>query len=71
MNENFNPYSKFLILYIDDVLIFSSNIKQHFSHLSIFRNIVKQNGLVVSKSKINLFQIKDRFFFCQNIHQEQ
>lgn len=39
MNEIFNPYSKFLIGYIDDVIIFSSNIKQHFRHLFI----VKQN----------------------------
>lgn len=39
MNEIFNPYSKFLIGYIDDVIILSSNIKRHFRHLSI----VKQN----------------------------
>ncbi|RDX97412.1 hypothetical protein CR513_19821, partial [Mucuna pruriens] len=30
MNDIFNPYSKFTIVYIDDVLIFSQTIDQHF-----------------------------------------
>ncbi|RDX80013.1 hypothetical protein CR513_39485, partial [Mucuna pruriens] len=30
MNDIFNPYSKFSIVYIDDVLIFSQTINQHF-----------------------------------------
>jgi len=58
MNEIFNPYSKFVIVYIDDVLIFSQTIDQHFKHLYTFINIIKQNGLVVSQTKINLFQTK-------------
>ena len=58
MNDIFNPYSKFFIVYIDDVLIFSQNTDQHFKHLQTFIHIVKQNGLAVSKSKINLFQTK-------------
>ena len=61
MNENFNPYSKFFIVYIDDVLIFSPNIDQHFKHLETFIHLIKTNGLVVSKSKISLFQTKIRF----------
>jgi len=46
---------------IDDVLIFSQSIDQHFKHVNTFINIIQQNGLVVSKSKINLFQTKIRF----------
>ena len=57
MNDIFNPYSKFVIIYIDDFLVFSQNIDQHFKHLQTFIHIIKQNGLTVSKSKINLFQI--------------
>ena len=33
MKDIFNTYSKFVIVYIDDVLIFSQNIDQHFKHL--------------------------------------
>ena len=58
MNDIFNPYSKFIIVYIDDVLIFSQNIDQHFKHIQTFINIIRQNGLAVSKSKINLFQTR-------------
>ena len=61
MNDIFNSYSKFVIFYIDNVLIFSQNIDQHFKHLQTFIHIIKQNGLTVSKSKINLFQTRIRF----------
>jgi len=58
MNDIFNPYSKFAIVYIDDVLIFSQTIDQHFKHLHTFINIIKQNDLAVFQTKINLFQTK-------------
>ena len=61
MNDIFNPYTNFPIVYIDDVLIFSNSIEHHFKHLNIFQNIVKENGLVVSAPKIKLFQTKIRF----------
>ena len=51
MNDIFNPFQDFSIVYIDDVLIFSQNIDQHFEHLQTFFAIVKRNGLVVSKLK--------------------
>ena len=68
MNDIFNPYSKFVIVYNDDVLIFSQTIDQHFKHLHTFINIIKQNGLPVSQTKINLFQTKIGFL-GHNIHQ--
>ena len=49
------------IVYIDDVLIFSKPIDYHWKHLDIFVKVIKQNGLVVSATKINLFQDKIRF----------
>ncbi|KAK6150679.1 hypothetical protein DH2020_015611 [Rehmannia glutinosa] len=61
MNEIFNDYSKLCIVYIDDVLIFLNFLEEHFKHLKTFLYIVKQNGLVVSKSKMSLFQTKIRF----------
>ena len=61
MNEIFNEYTRFSIVYIDDVLIFSNSIEEHFKHLKIFQKIVRDNGLVISATKIKLFQTKIRF----------
>ena len=61
MNEIFNEYTRFSIVYIDDVLIFSNSIEEHFKHLKIFQKIVRDNGLVISATKIKLFQTNIRF----------
>ena len=61
MNDIFNTYTRFSIVYIDDVLIFSNSIEKHFQHLKIFQKLVRENGLVISASKIKLFQTKIRF----------
>ena len=68
MNDIFNPYSNFCIVYIDDVLVFSESIDQHLKHLRIFKDVIKKNGLVVSAPKMKLFQTKVRFL-GHNIHQ--
>jgi hypothetical protein len=68
MNKIFNPFSKFCIVYIDDVLIFSKSIEEHWKHLNSFLNIIKHNGLVVSSLKIKLFQTKI-LFLGYNIYQ--
>jgi hypothetical protein len=61
MNDIFNPFSHFTIVYIDDVMIFSKSIEEHWKHLNAFLETIKHNGLVVSASKIKLFQTKIRF----------
>ena len=61
MNDILNPYSSFTIVYIDDVLVFSKSIDEHFKHLNTFLHVVKKNGLVVSSTKMKLFQTKIRF----------
>jgi len=68
MNDIFNAHSKFCTVYIDDVLIFSHSIDQHFKHLHKFFHTAKQNSLVVSKTKISLFQTRVCFlghYICQ------
>ena len=56
MNDIIIPISNFAIVYIDDVLIFSTSIDQHFKHLNIFYDLMFKNGLVVSAPKMSLFQ---------------
>ena len=58
MNNIFTPFIEFSIVYINDVLIFSKSIEDHWKHLEIFVKIIKHKGLVVSATKINLFQDK-------------
>ena len=61
MNDIFNPFSHFTIVYIDDVLIYSNSIDEHSKHLYSFLDTIKRNGLVVSAKKIKLFQTKVHF----------
>ena len=61
VNNIFNPYTSFTIVYIDDVLIFLNSIEHHFKHLEKFQRIVRENGLVISAPKIKLFQTRIRF----------
>lgn len=56
MNDILIAYSELCIVYIDDILIFSKSIEQHYRHLQIFFNIIKRNGLVLFASKMKLFQ---------------
>jgi len=55
MNHIFNPYTSFIIVYIDDVLVFSDTINQHFKHLQTFIHVIEKNGLAVPASKMVLF----------------
>ena len=62
MNDIFNNYTKFsIVYYIEYVLIFSNSIKEHFQHLKFFQKLVRDNGLVISASKIKLCQTNIRF----------
>ena len=54
MNDIFNDFQDFTIVYIGDVLVFSQNIEKHFKHINIFIDIIKTNGLVVSLPKVKL-----------------
>ena len=61
MNNIFTPYTAFIIVYIDDVLVCSKTINQHFKHLEKFLQIIEKNGLAISASKMLLFQTKIHF----------
>ena len=68
MNDIFTPYTSFIIVCIEDVLVFSNTIDQHFKHLQTFRYVMECSGLAASTSKLLLFQTKVRFL-GHNIHQ--
>ena len=68
MNDIFNQFFDFIIVYIDDVLVYSDSVEQHWKHLNKFVETVKSNGLSLSTTKINLFQTKIRFL-GHHIHQ--
>lgn len=54
-------FSHFTIVYIDDVLIYSKSIDEHWKHLNTFLDIIRHNGYVVSVKRIKFFQTKIRF----------
>jgi hypothetical protein len=70
MNDILSPLIKYSIVYIDDVLIFSKFIEEHWKHLNSFIEVIKVNGLLVSATKIKLFQTNIRFV-GYNIHQSK
>ena len=61
MNDIFNSFSHFTIVYIDDVIVYSKSIDEHWKHLYSFLDVIKRNGLIVSAKKIKIFQTKVRF----------
>ena len=68
INDIFTPYTSFIIVYIDDVLVFSKSIDQHFKHLQTFISVMERNALAASTSKMVLFQTKIQFL-GQDIYQ--
>eukprot|EP00834_Sanchytrium_tribonematis_P008014 NODE_833_length_3618_cov_0.950270.p2 type:complete len:129 gc:universal NODE_833_length_3618_cov_0.950270:1671-1285(-) len=41
----------YVLVYIDDILIFSHNLEQHLFHLETVFKILRQNDLILKKSK--------------------
>jgi hypothetical protein len=61
MNDIFNPFTNFTIVYIDDVLIFSKSNEEYWKHLNSFLDTIKHSDLIVSAKKIKIFQTKIKF----------
>lgn len=52
MNSLFYDYfDSFVVVYIDDLLLFSKNEKDHITHLELLLSILKRHQLYVDKSK--------------------
>ncbi|AXS67831.1 ORF3 [Dioscorea nummularia-associated virus] len=54
MDNIFKKYSEFVCVYIDDILIFSESIQQHVQHLLQFFQVCKEEGLILSKTKLKI-----------------
>ena len=61
MNDIFNSHLKFIIVYIEDALVFSKSLEKYFVHLKKFFNFIKENGMTCFALKMKLFQTKIRF----------
>jgi hypothetical protein len=57
----FNENQEFVLVYIDDVLIFSKTYKKHIAYLDMFFRKVEQNGLILSKKKMEKCKEKINF----------
>ncbi|KAL6323857.1 hypothetical protein AAG906_005853 [Vitis piasezkii] len=52
MNKIFHPYlDKFVVVYLDDIVIDSNTLKEHVEHLKKVFKILRQNELYVKKEK--------------------
>ncbi|KAK0597685.1 hypothetical protein LWI29_027609 [Acer saccharum] len=47
-------FSDFCMVYIDDILIFSKTQEDHLEHLKVVAQKLKDNGVVLSKKKLEL-----------------
>jgi hypothetical protein len=61
MQNIFNENKEFVLVYIDDLLIFSKMYKEHIAHLDMFFRKVEQNGLILSKKKMEICKEKINF----------
>ncbi|GJR29804.1 ORFIII-like polyprotein [Tanacetum coccineum] len=54
MDKCFKGTESFIIVYIDDILVFSKNEKEHAKHLEKMLKIYEDNGLVLSPTKMKI-----------------
>lgn len=52
MNEVFRPYlRKFVLVFFDDILVFSSNLQDHYMHLERVLEVLREHHLYAKQSK--------------------
>ena len=59
MNSVLHPYlNTFVIVFIDDILVYSKNEEEHAKHLVAVLRLLREHQLYAKLSKCNFFQIK-------------
>ena len=62
MNRVFSPYlDKFIIVFIDDILIYSKNEEDHAKHLEMTLNLLRSHQLYAKFEKCDFWQHKLKF----------
>lgn len=62
MNDIFKQLiDKFVVVYLDDIMIFSKSYEEHAEHLTQVLEILDRNSLVVKKSKCSFYQEEIEF----------
>ena len=61
MDKIFSNYLNFIIVYIDDILIYSENEKDHEKHLNTFITLYKEHGIILSYKKVDIKKEKIEF----------
>jgi len=69
MDNIFNEYSNFCLVYVDDILIFSSNIADHAMHLMKFIEKSRSHGLILSAKKAEIAKEQIEFLGLKIDHQ--
>src|SRR6185295_7683686 len=62
MQEVLQPFlDKFVIVFLDDILIYSKSKEEHEQHLKMVLEVLRQNKLYAKKSKCEFFKRKLEF----------
>lgn len=57
MNKLFHPYlDKFVVVYLDDIVVYSSTLEEHAGHLRTVFQVLRENELYVKKEKSSFAQ---------------
>ncbi|MCF8704118.1 reverse transcriptase family protein, partial [Corynebacterium sp. MC-02] len=54
MDEIFGEYKKFVLVYVDDILVFSRDLQEHLGHLQTVFRLFVNKGIIISKKKMEL-----------------
>ena len=66
MDEIFFEYSTIIIKYIDDILVYYENEKDHEKHLDIFITLGKKHGIILLDKKVDIKRKEIEFFRNNN-----
>ena len=62
MNQVFRPYlDRFVIFFIDDIVIYSHSMEKHSEHLTIVLQTLKEHKLYAKRDKCDFWMIMVKF----------
>ncbi|KAI5347847.1 hypothetical protein L3X38_000734 [Prunus dulcis] len=62
MNKVFHPFlDKFVVVYIDDIVVYSNSLEEHLEHLQKVFHVLRENQLYVKREKCSFVQEEVEF----------